>query len=199
MSATVGSITNGYCTLKQLQDSLGRKINGPFDAKGTIMEQSITRASRFIDKVTSSIFYSNTITSESIDVYNISDSGLFIGPGNECSVVYFPAPVISDVTIVEGGTTLVEDTDYYIYKTQGFIEKGSAWSRTRKDIVITATYGYASVPADIEQACISIAEILSGLVSKMRVTDEGVFEEIGGASIPSNIMDILRRYRREYV
>lgn len=187
------AITNGYCTVAQLQIAIGQPVNAS-DPHFSFYESCIERASRFIDSETGRIYYSKTLTAEKVDVYAISESGIVID--SDRIRMLFPAPVISITEILSGTTELIEDEDFYVYNAAGIIESTSFWTDDRKGISITGTIGYASTPKNVEGWCIAIAGALSGKDASM-VTDEdgGSFEYVR-RTIPKWVRDDLRANRR---
>lgn len=188
------TITNGYCTLSELQYRLGRSQNAN-DVYLDSLENAIESASRHIDKVTGQIFYSKSISSEYIDIYmSNSNNGFYINDiGNK---IYCPAPIISASGIYSDDALLVENTDYFLNKSDGVIRADSCFSTNNRGILVTSiTVGHSSTPDDIKQTCLTLAEIYSGL-GKTTIQDyEGNLQEIRKNTVPKSVYDILNKYR----
>lgn len=187
------AIVNGYCTEAQLQAALKRAVSAS-DPNYTLIQDAITRASRLIDQRTSTIYYTKALTSEKVDQYEVSDTGLYIS-GNG-STLWFPAPVISITSIVEDGTTLVSGTDYFLYKTTGKIVRVGGWTTTQQGISVTGSIGLAAIPSFVEQWCIAIAEALTGLAVSAVVDDSGSQIEVIKNSIPKWVWNDMKSNQR---
>jgi hypothetical protein len=163
------AITNGYATLEELQRKLGRTVSDS-DVHKTKLETSITNASRLIDQHTGSFFYTKTLTTEKLDCFAPSENGLQLKSNNRS--IYTPAPIISISALLEDSNSLTVDDDFYVYKSIGKIERdGYKWTYERKGLSISGSIGYESTPGAINELCLEIASILSGL-SITTVTDE---------------------------
>jgi hypothetical protein len=193
-------IVNGYCTQEQLLNALRR------DTKETVyfdlLEDCVNRASRDIDRYTGRIFYTKSIASELFDSYAWSDNELCIDQHSSNRKILFPSPIISVTSVIEDNITLTDGDDYYIYKKQGYIEKSGEWTTNRKSssnntgIVITASFGYASTPPEIENICIELAKVYSGLDSRIITNEKGMAEAQLGTKIPRWIQERLKWWRR---
>lgn len=183
------AIENGYCDLDELKAKLGRPSDDT--EHDTQLEQAIEDASRMIDQITRSFFYTKDLSSgEKIDRFGRSENGIFIDVRTGCKM-WFPAPIISVTSIEVGGVELTEDTDYYVYKNDMKIERESAWTSTRKGITFKGSIGYSSVPKDIREACLTIAEASSGIATKTIMDSEGDLEAIIRNTVPSWVYNQL--------
>ncbi|MFA6198644.1 MAG: hypothetical protein WC734_05880 [Patescibacteria group bacterium] len=120
-------------------------------------------------------------------------------------------PVASITSLVENGNTLVEDTDFYIDKDTGRVEKiastdilnpdrdVSYWSTERAAVVVTYVGGEA-ITDDVIMAVKEIAAIRAGVKRRTYTDGEGVERATTMNSIPKDIMDVLNRHRhRQYI
>lgn len=127
------------------------------DSDGLI-QAAVTAASRAIDRYTGAQFYPST---ETRLFYGQPDGGIWVDPFTDTTGL-----------LVETGslgtyTTEIVDTDYVLWPMNA-PEKGMAYRRiftgyswtnrwrrgTRHpDVQITARWGYATVPVDVEMAC----------------------------------------------
>lgn len=183
-------IINGYATVEALNKRLGRNdqsMDG-FD----ILEDCINSASRFIDHMTGRFFYTKTLSSEPVDVYGDSENGLYISPSRR--FIYAYAPVISVSSIVENGESLTENTDFWIYNQDQKIMKNGSWTTEKKGIVVSGSIGYALTPAEINQICLSVAEVFTGLGIRSYVGEDGSQVEVIQRNIPKWIFDRLKMY-----
>lgn len=184
---------NGYCDRYDLQSKLGDF--GTDQEKEEYLDSCILDASRIIDEYTGSYFYSKSIN-ETIDRYSVSDVGIEINDYGD--KMHFPAPIVSITSITEGGTALVENTDFYVYKGERFIER-ETWSSERKDIVVSGSIGYATTPNDIHRICLEIAGVLSGLETRGVMGADGDMMDIIKNSIPKWEWKMLNKRRRIFV
>jgi len=180
-----------YCTLAQLK----RKLKRPDSAdvyNDNYLNEAITRSSRIIDTLSSTFFYEKTISGLLIDRYT-SEQNIHIIK----NTIFLNAPLTETVTpvIVENGKTLIQDIDFFIYKTSGTIEKKDCFSSKRKSVNISCSVGYIEPPNDIVAACLEIAQILTGLGVQVVQGDEGDIEGFISNKIPSIIKKSLVRYR----
>jgi len=188
------SITNGYATLVQLQDKIGNN-SSTYDSK---FEQAIEEASRIIDSYAGLFFYELDLTTnnETIDCYGYSSNSFYVS--SNLKSIWAPAPITSITSITEDSTTLTQNTDYYVYNREGRIDSDGSWSTERKSIVFSGKIGYtsATLPKDITSACLSIAQILTGLATTMFTDQNGDITEIVKNSIPMAIWKMLDKYKR---
>lgn len=192
------TITNGYCTLVELQKHLGRDTaegqeSGSSDINADFLEDCITRASRIVDIQLGIQTHLNqhTITAEYLDCYGISDSGMWFT--SDMVTIRSGVPIISVTTLSEDGTTLTENTDFYVYKNK--IESASTFSTARKAYQITASIGYATIPAEITAATIQIASALSGLAITAYTDDNGDTTTVIQKNIPKWVYETLDVFR----
>ena len=198
------AILNGYCTLQELADKMGLDT-----AKTTLhtslLEKSIENASRYIDNKTDSFFYQMTITNEIVQVGYLSDSGAYIS--HDCQAIVFPTPIISISSLSESGQALSEKTsfagagDFFIQKTQGLILKpdGGTWSTDDLAIEVSGEIGYANVPEEIREICLTVASVFSRLDNRLVADETGEIENILSSQIPAWVGKSLRRLRKAVV
>jgi hypothetical protein len=173
------------------------------------IKRAINRASRYIDERTQRYYYKKSYSSEAIngtdhyDGWTIIDQtttrgGLILTPRR--------APIISVTTLVDDDTTLTENTDFYLHKESGIIERSSgAWSNSPGEIVITADLGYdsddtatpsSSIPGDIAYYALEIASRFSGQYKKeIKNYVSGAAERVDLFSVPKDIDMALKKMR----
>ena len=178
------AITNGYCTLNELKLALGRSDT----VKDSFLEVCVERASRYIDNDTDRFYFSRALTDEYIDIYGFSPSGLFIRGGS----IYAPAPFQTVTTLASGVNTLALNTDYYVYRNRLDL---TSLNSDRRAYKFTGSLGYATTPLHINQACLTIAEVFSGLGIRTVVDDGGNEIDIVKNSLPLWVKDLLAKER----
>lgn len=189
------SITNGYATTTQLNTRLGQAFSSGNNF--TLLEDCIEAASRFIDRYTGSFFYTKTLSSEKLDRFAVSDSELFIS--DDGVSIMLPVPVISISSITEDGTALTENTDYYVYSSSYKIDREGVWTSARRGIAISGSIGYAATPKRIENLCLTIAEVMTGLGVRTVTDSEGSVQDIVMRSIPKWVFSELDLEKRVVV
>jgi len=186
------TITNGYVTLSELQRALGRTVSTT-DTRKDWLEECCERASRLFDAASGgSFFYDKTITSETIDAFSISDNGFYIN--ESLKALHCASNIISISSITESGTALVENTDYYRYKTH--IDREGLWTTERKSIVLSGKIGFSNVPGDVKQATTQMAMAFSGLAISSYTDDTGSQIEIIKNNVPKWVWDTVMRYQK---
>jgi hypothetical protein len=184
------TITNGYATAEELKSWIGV---ADFD-DDLLLEAAINTASRGIDQYCSTFFYTTVLQSrtfsprqcEKLDVPPItSTSGLIVKVDYADSGSY--------------GTTLTITTDYVLKPDSGYDASGRTvpynqirtigaryfpmWERP--SVEVTATFGWAAVPDEINQACL----IQASRIYRRRLTPEGFAagEAFGAIRLSSRI------------
>jgi hypothetical protein len=193
------TITNGYCTLAELKSALQKPTTDTVN--DTWFERCIESASRLIDQRTGRVFYSISLNGEILDIYNPNDNGIMVdGSGSR---LLFPSPIIVVTSIYEDNILLTENTDFYLYKNQGLIERDGYWTSNRKGtdtgIKLTLSYGYSSIPADIKGLCIQLAKIFTGVATRIVTDGSGGAMSFTLDSVPRWIVNEIDKHRRSYV
>jgi len=157
------AIVNGYCTLAQAKAALRIADN----TDDTLLENAITSASRRIDGYCGRFFYQTASSVVAMNPYSLY-------------LLTFPADVSSGTGLViktdtagDGtyATTLVLNTDYILTPTDAALQSrpyrnayivGSETFplpvlQAVPPIQVTALWGWAAVPADVEQACVLLS------------------------------------------
>jgi hypothetical protein len=186
------TITNGYLTLSELQRAIGRTVDAS-DVRKDWLEECIERGSRMFDSLAGdAFFYEKNVTGEYIDAYGVSGSGFWIN--ESLKSIHCSSSIISVSSIVEDSETLVENTDFYRYKT--YIDRDGLWSTSRRAIVMSCKIGYTATPKDVTQATTQIAMALSGLAIASYTDDVGSQIEVIKNNIPKWVFDTANRYRK---
>lgn len=188
------SILLGYATLAEFQARTGI-TDATKTAKTTLIERSIERASRHIDQYTNSFFHTKAVTNSKVAYgFNVNADGFIMS--EDARYIECKAPIISITSIVDDETTLVADDDYYIDGNTIFAN--TIFSTNRKNgIKITGSIGYATTPDDINDCCLALAEVMTGLGIRTVLDPNGDKLEITRDSVPEWVwdkLDLRRRY-----
>jgi hypothetical protein len=181
------AITNGYATLDEFKQRVGSTSTQAANKAGLI-EREIERNSRQIDRITGDKFYSVTLTTTRVNFdMGVNADGLVMS--EDAKRIYFPG-TITITSITSDGAALVVDEDYVI--GQGFIEATNIFTTNRKTgVVITGTCGYTSVPDDVNEICLAMTEVSTGLGTYTVIDEAGNRTEITRSSMPSWVNDKL--------
>ena len=186
-------ITKGYATVDDFAVRTGltstQKTN-----KTALIEKEIQRNSRRIDKITGNVFYSKTLTtSKCIYGFGINDDGLRMS--EDARRIYFPSKIISITTVSTSDDTLTANDDYFV--GYDFIEAAGRFPTDREDAVkITGSCGHATTPDDIEEICLAMSEVTTGLGTYTVTDQEGGKTEITRNNMPDWLNDALYTYTR---
>jgi hypothetical protein len=194
-----------YVTLDDVKFYCG--IGSTDTSKDENIKIAINKASRYIDGVTGRYYYKKTYTSEYLNgtksyqgwqIFKTDDGGLIATPQ--------AAPIIDVTELIESSATLVENTDFYLHKETGLIERKSGnWSEVAREIKITCNLGYDSantavpstdIPGDVAQYALEIAARLSGHYKKeIKNYVSGAAERVDLYGVPKEIETALRNLR----
>jgi hypothetical protein len=108
----------------------------------------------------------------------------------------YPVTAVASVTV--GGVTVPAYN--YVFDQYGIELACGTFSRGAGNVVVQYTAGYATTPADVEQACIELVQ----LRYKRRLNPDVTSKTQGGEAIavaapqemPANVAGILKQYRR---
>lgn len=187
------SITNGYCTLAEFTNRVGGNDN-QIAIKRTLIEREIERCSRKIDKITGDKFYPITLTASKARYgMGMNSEGLYIS--DDAKRLYFRGKDITITSITNDGVALVADTDYYI--GNGYLEaEGTFTTDKSTGVVITGVCGYSSVPDEINECCLAMVEVTTGLGKYTVIDEAGNKSEITRDNIPKWVFDMLFQFKR---
>ena len=178
-------ITNGYATVAELQQRCGLTSTQTANKTGLI-EREIERNSRMIDRITGDKFHAVTLTNSRVN-YSMGPNADGLVMSEDARTIYCPG-TITITSITSDGTALVEDEDYII--GQGFIESTNIFTTNRKTgVVITGTCGYAAVPDDINEVCLAMTEVTTGLGTYTVIDSSGNKTAITRDSMPAWVDD----------
>ncbi len=116
-------------------------------------------------------------------------------------------PVVSITSLTEGDDTLTEDTDFYVDKDTGRVEKlvssgidslnsevKGCWDSERGAIVVTYVGGQ-SLTDDVTMAVKEIVGIDCGLKKRTFTDNEGIERVATLSAYPKHVMDILDKHK----
>lgn len=156
------AITNGYCTLAELKSAL--RITDSTD--DTLLESAIESASRRIDGYTGRFFYQTASTAVPMYPY---DEYLLVFP-NDVATSTITIKIDSQANGTYA-TTLTQGTDYVLqprnvpiysrpYESARMVGGATFPLFTLpsfETVQVTTVWGWASIPDDVNQACILLA------------------------------------------
>jgi hypothetical protein len=191
-----------YTTLDKVKNHCGIALTKTtYDEE---IKDAINIVSRLIDSFTGRFYYEKTYTDEYLN--GTKDyQGWQIIDCDTGGLIYTPqlAPIISVTSLVESGTTLIENTDFFVDKASGIIEKSSGdWNTEPRTIKISCAIGYDSVdtatpsddiPGDIAMYAIELAARKSGYYKKtIKNYVSGAGESVDLFGVPKEIEKALR-------
>lgn len=173
-----------FATLAQVKEWLG--ITGAAD------DALLTR---MLDAATASMerYMARTILSAS---YTETRSGT---GGNALTLRNRPISAVSSVT-VNGTAWAASDgrSTGYVFDGETLFAIGNIFARASQNVVVTYTAGYATVPADLEQACIELVGAKYKERDRIGIQSKG----LAGESIsyivkefPDSVMAAMAQYR----
>ena len=194
-------VANGYCTLQQVKDSLNPKGLTTLAVDDAFIEQLVNFASRYIDSETNDTWYSSASTR------------LFDAPRNIKDILFFDMPNISITTVTNGDGTLLPSTAYIQipantspkYGIQLLWGAGYNWildnGSPQQAISIAGSWGNsATVPPDIQQACLSIVVNIYRRRTGENVNSKSIVTAAGVIVTPEDIselsMAVINNHRR---
>lgn len=194
-----------YCTLAAVKDHCG--IGSTTLTYDDLIKDSINKVSRLIDSLTGRYFYKKTYTAEYLA--SVKDyQGWRIVKTDNGGMIFTPqlSPIIDVTELVEDSETLVENTDYYLHKEDGIIEKNASdWVESPRKIKITCNLGYSStdtatpsddIPGEIVLYAIELAARKSGRYQKeIKNYVSGGAERVDLFGVPKEIEKALRDMR----
>lgn len=156
------AITNGYCTLVEIKAAL--RITDSTD--DTLLENAVESASRRIDGYCGRFFYVTSQTA--VPMYPYNEYLLIFGRDVSSTTVTIKTDTTGNGSYA---TTLTQGTDYVLQpRNVPIFERPYQSARmvggktfpllvnpSFETVQITAAWGWASVPDDINQACILLA------------------------------------------
>jgi hypothetical protein len=194
-----------YCTLAEVKAHCG--IADTTVSYDDDIKDAINKMSRVIDSLTGRYFYKKTYTDEYLAgtkdyqgwrIIKNENGGLLCTPQL--------APIIDVTSIYEDDVLLVENTDYFVNKEEGIIERASTdWDEEPRAIKITCNLGYSSVdtatpssdiPGEILVYAVELAARKSGHFKKaIKNYVSGAAETVDLFGIPKEIEKALRDMR----
>lgn len=195
------AITNGYCTLVELKAAL--RITDSTD--DTLLENAVESASRRIDGYCGRFFYVTSQTA--VPMYSYDEYLLIFGRDVSSTTVTIKIDSTGDGTYA---TTLTQGTDYVLqprnvpiferpYESARMVGGATFPLLTTpsfETVQVTAAWGWASVPDDINQACILLAmrqfARLNAALGVVGFADMAITVR----AVDPDVRDLLSPYRR---
>jgi len=195
------AVTNGYCTLAELKSAL--RITDSTD--DTLLENAIESASRRIDGYTGRFFYQTASTAVPMYPY---DEYLLVFPNDVAtSTITIKIDSAGDGTYA---TTLTQGTDYVLQPrnvpiyTRPYESARMVGGQTFplftlpsfETVQVTTVWGWASIPDDINQACILLAmrqfARLNAALGVVGFADMAITVR----AVDPDVRDLLSQYRK---
>jgi len=184
------AITRGYCTLTEFQKRTGL-TSTQLTAKTALIEREIERNSRRIDQETNSIFYTRTLTDSKVRFdFPANSDGLVMS--EDAYYISFPAPILTITSITNNDEALTDGEDYFIEGNLLFSD-GIFTTNRKNGVIITGTCGYSATPDDINEACLAMTEVSTGLGTITMIDANGDKTDITRDVMPDWVSDILNQ------
>ena len=202
------AITNGYATLAEYKSWITMRegsISSDSD-DDAVIEIHIEAASRYFDRESGKRFFADD--SDATRYYTPTDTQILeIDPLSAS-----PTSVSIDTTGLRSYTALTEDTDFEVWPYNA-AEEGDpytelhiistlasySWPLTTKGVQVVGKFGFPSVPTDVKEAVLMIAQSLNASrggqpnQGKITVTAAGVV--IRPEEVPAVAARTIRHYR----
>lgn len=182
------TITNGYATVEEFKVRTGLTADQVAN-KTTLIEREIERNSRIIDRITGDKFYPITLSSSKV-IYDFGHNADGLHMSDDCERIYFPGEVGTLTSVTNDGSAMVADVDYIA--NSNFIEAVNYFTQERTTgVVISGACGYSSVPDDINEVCLAMTEVTTGLGTYTVIDSAGEKTQITRDNIPQWVADRL--------
>ena len=201
--------TQDLTTLAQVREHQ-QQTDATNTSQDGVISDLITVASDLIIRYCQREFAPNGGSTPSARFYRYDGNGvLTLAPDDARSVTQ--VRIDTDTT---SPTTLTADTDYKLWPTRardgvythlhlyGFTTAPAVTSAapSYREVEVTGTWGWASVPVAVERACIILTLELLSRTSSFRAGDfDDLGSPMGGAAIPLHVRTMLSSYRRRSV
>jgi len=202
------TITNGYATLAEYKAwiTMRRSSASGDAADDEVIEGHIEAASRYIDRETGTRFFADSV--DKTRYYTPADSWLLdIDP-----LSVSPTSVSIDTTGLRSYTALTENTDFELLPYNAALEgqpytqlaiitalSSYSWPQLTKGVKVIGKFGFPSVPDDIKEATLMIAQNMnsarSGQTSAGRVTVTAAGVVIRPEEVPALAQRVIKHYR----
>lgn len=155
------AITNGYCTLAEVKAAL--RLAPSDTADDVLLENSIEAASRRIDGYCGTFFYQKQATIQLFtrflyycEIPDLASTTLTLRTDDNGDGTFETLWSASDY-LLEPTDTAVTGTPYRRIVATGAKTFPLLFNPSRPAIQLTGTFGYASVPDDVREACVLLA------------------------------------------
>lgn len=195
------AITNGYLTLLEFKNYKGGTgVFGSDTSDDAVIEALIEGASRFIDNMTGKVFFSDTGTR-----YYSPEFADTIFIDNITTLTTLKTDDNLDGTFENTWNTGQSTGDFWLMPLNA-VEKGIPFSwievnpdgdysftKGRKTVEISGTWGYSSVPTEIKNACYEIVNAAFGRRSGQNITGNAEVTAAGIVITPEDITAYARK------
>lgn len=185
------------CTISDVQALTQQTYSGSTTPTSTQVSAWITDISAEIEAWTGKKYASTTATAEK----HSGNGTVYI------MTKYYPILTISSLTV--DGTTLIQNTDYWIEDSNGGliecaaqpIERAEGDSSGHENISITYTYGLSAIPAYVKQFCAYRVALQAVGAATMAGTSSGAVKSYSDGDVSIQYADgdgivagLIRRY-----
>ncbi len=146
-------VSYALCTLADVKETLG--IASSDNSWDNIIIRKINQATEIIEGWTGRRFAQTTYTSE---LYDASADNQLILKNRPVSAVSLGA---RDTTMNSGSFDTIPTDQYFVDSTAGIIDAVSSFWGSYDQWSVTYTAGYATIPADLAEACATLAAYMT--------------------------------------
>lgn len=177
------------CSVADVKETLG--IDSGDNSKNNIIIRKINQGTEMIEKYTDRRFASTVYTEEEYDSTNTDQLVLKQRP-----IITFTSLEVRDSTLNESDWETVDTELYFVDYSAGVLDLvfnvSGRWNRVRT----TYTAGYATIPSDIAEACVTLASYLvenptSGAAIKRKEEGQRKVEYYDTQSTSNSLFDQL--------
>lgn len=160
-------------------------------SKDTLIDNLINAISTLVETVRNRTFKKTAYTNELYDI-PVSSPLLYLKQ--------YPIDTAATLTVVENDVTLVKDTDYRVYATEGYLRRiggnfaqtptqFNVWKAGFQIVKLTYTGGYNPIPYDLElAAAMWVIQLLSGFTKGALFVESAAIGD--GSSVIYDIREI---------
>ena len=162
-----------------------------------MIEREIERNSRMIDKITGDKFYPITLTASRVNfMMGKNSEGLYMT--EDAKRIYFAGTILTLTSITQNGVALVKDVDY-IQGSNFIVANNSRFTVDQTaGVLITGTCGYTTTPDVINEICLAMTEVTTGLGTYTMIDSAGDKTQITRDNMPDWVEERLALNRTYY-
>ena len=168
-------------------------------AKDDLLRLLINCTTDFIEKYCGRRFKSTVYTNEEYDGTGTPDL-----PLNQYPIITFTTLSVNNYVDNQDDWETVASTDYFVYTNEGMLKLISNTLQTPQRYRATYTAGYATIPSDLEWACLKICaktylRRLGEGVESERLGDHAIVWITDVLQMDKELKAILDLYKRHYI